>query len=203
MNVCWIVSCWKPITSGKRRPGKSCTSKISSTAVWNSSKAIDLAAAQVHHRHAALQLLPPLGQRHAVHRGGLADLRQADEGVRAAQRQAAGEAGQLGHGLPAGRWRGPRARAARSPIPAARAGRRASAASAASTGRGRRPRRWARRAGSRPGACSARQPPAVSVSPRAVTYRGRPSTMARPLRWQRSSAARAVMNGGRQRGTKL
>ena len=54
-----------------------------------------------------------------------------------------------------------------------------------------------------PWGLSARQPPAVSVSPRAVTYLGRPSTMARPFRWQRSSAARAVMNGGRQRGTKL
>ncbi|GEM_PF-4769322 len=40
MNVCWIVSCWKPITSGKRSPGNSCTSKISSTAVWNSRKAM-------------------------------------------------------------------------------------------------------------------------------------------------------------------
>src|SRR5262249_56918085 len=49
----------------------------------------------------------------------------------------------------------------------------------------------------------ARQPPAVSVSPRAVTYRGRPSTTASPFRWQRSSAARAETNRGCQRGTKL
>src|SRR5438445_792260 len=40
MNVWWNVSFWKPITSGKRRPGRSCTSKISSTAVWNSSRAM-------------------------------------------------------------------------------------------------------------------------------------------------------------------
>jgi len=33
--------------------------------------------------------------------------------------------------------------------------------------------------------------------------RGVPSTMARPFKWQRSSAASAEMNGGRQRGTKL
>src|SRR6476620_7389982 len=39
-NVCWIVSCWNPITSGNRNPGRSCTSKISSTAVKNSRKAV-------------------------------------------------------------------------------------------------------------------------------------------------------------------
>ena len=33
-----------------------------------------------------------------------------------------------------------------------------------------------------PLALFARQPPAVSVSPSAVTYRGRPSTIARPFR---------------------
>src|SRR5262249_23038778 len=38
-KVCWIVSCWRPITSGKRSPARSCTSKISSTAVWNSNRA--------------------------------------------------------------------------------------------------------------------------------------------------------------------
>src|SRR5262249_16249651 len=50
---------------------------------------------------------------------------------------------------------------------------------------------------------SARQPCGVSVSARAVTYLGAPSATARPLRWQRSSAASAVTNGGRPRGTKL
>src|SRR5262249_49736923 len=49
----------------------------------------------------------------------------------------------------------------------------------------------------------ARQPLAESVSPRAVTYLGRPAAMARPLRWHRSSAARAETNGGCHRGTKL
>src|SRR5262245_6627364 len=49
----------------------------------------------------------------------------------------------------------------------------------------------------------ARQPPGVSVVPRAVTKAGRPSAMHSPFRWQRSSGARAEMNGGRQRGTKL
>jgi hypothetical protein len=50
---------------------------------------------------------------------------------------------------------------------------------------------------------SARQPSRTSVVLRAVTYRGVRSTMASPFKWQRSSAARAEMNGGRQRGTKL
>src|SRR5262249_27532715 len=54
----------------------------------------------------------------------------------------------------------------------------------------------------------ARQPPRVSLVPRAVTKRGasRPCASAaspRPLRWQRSSGARAVTKGGRQRGRKL
>src|SRR6185436_5576912 len=36
-----------------------------------------------------------------------------------------------------------------------------------------------------------RQPPAVSVSPSAVTHRGRPSSASpSPLRWQRSSVVR-------------
>ena len=48
-----------------------------------------------------------------------------------------------------------------------------------------------------------RQPPASSLSPNAVTNRTRSSITARPFRWQRSSAASAVTNGGRQRGTKL
>ncbi len=54
-----------------------------------------------------------------------------------------------------------------------------------------------------PWALLARQPPALSVSPSAVTYLGRPSTMARPFRWQRSSGARPLRKGGRQRGLKL
>src|SRR6266446_6687757 len=62
----------------------------------------DLAAAQVDHRHAAFQLLSSFGQRYPIHGGGRTDLRQTDEGVWTAQRQAAREAGQRGHGLPAG-----------------------------------------------------------------------------------------------------
>src|SRR5262245_6160795 len=54
-----------------------------------------------------------------------------------------------------------------------------------------------------PRALLARHPAESSVAPRAVTYRGRPSRKPSPLRWQRSSGARAVTNGGRQRGTKL
>src|SRR4051794_13895554 len=54
-----------------------------------------------------------------------------------------------------------------------------------------------------PLALFARQPAAPSVPPRAVTYRGRPSAIARPLRWQRSVGSSAEMNGGRHRGTKL
>src|SRR5690242_21866503 len=46
--------------------------------------------------------------------------------------------------------------------------------------------------------------PAISfVSPSAVTYFGLPSTIARPLRWQRSDGSSSVTNGGRQRGRKL
>ena len=45
-------------TSGNRSPGSSCTSKISSTAVWNSSSATTRPSAQVHRRDAALQLAP-------------------------------------------------------------------------------------------------------------------------------------------------
>jgi hypothetical protein len=48
-----------------------------------------------------------------------------------------------------------------------------------------------------------RHPCGVSVSASAVTYFGRPSASASPFRWQRSSAASAVMKGGCQRGTKL
>src|SRR5262249_11360676 len=48
-----------------------------------------------------------------------------------------------------------------------------------------------------------RQPASSFVSPRAVTYFGLPSTMPRPLRWQRSDGSSSVTNGGRQRGTKL
>src|ERR1700736_4664246 len=50
---------------------------------------------------------------------------------------------------------------------------------------------------------SPRQPLDVFVSPRAVTYFGLPSTTTNPFKWQRSSGVKAVMNGGRQRGTKL
>jgi hypothetical protein len=54
-----------------------------------------------------------------------------------------------------------------------------------------------------PRALFARQPPSSFVSPSAVTYFGWPSTIARPLRWQRSDGSSSLMNGGRQRGTKL
>ena len=50
---------------------------------------------------------------------------------------------------------------------------------------------------------AARQPPGSSVRAITVTNAGRPSRTARPLRWQRSSAASAEMKGGRHRGTKL
>src|SRR5262245_57474662 len=48
-----------------------------------------------------------------------------------------------------------------------------------------------------------RQPALSSVSPRAVTYFGLPSTMPRPLRWQRSLGSSSETKDGRQRGTKL
>ncbi len=54
-----------------------------------------------------------------------------------------------------------------------------------------------------PFALFARQPPISFVSPSAVTYFGLPSTIARPLRWQRSDGSSSVTNGGRQRGVKL
>jgi hypothetical protein len=54
-----------------------------------------------------------------------------------------------------------------------------------------------------PLALFARQPAIAFVSPSAVTYFGLPSTIARPLRWQRSDGSSSVTNGGRQRGVKL
>src|SRR5262249_60248776 len=54
-----------------------------------------------------------------------------------------------------------------------------------------------------PRALFARQPAGSSVAPSAVTYFGRPSTIARPFKWQRSLGSRAETNGGRHRGTKL
>src|SRR5215472_7550334 len=48
-----------------------------------------------------------------------------------------------------------------------------------------------------------RQPAISFVSPSAVTYFGLPSTIPRPLRWQRSDGSSSVTKGGRQRGTKL
>src|SRR6516165_696700 len=54
-----------------------------------------------------------------------------------------------------------------------------------------------------PLALFARQPAGVFVSPRAVTYFGLPSTMPRPLRWQRSDGSSSLTNDGRQRGVKL
>src|SRR5713226_1957544 len=48
-----------------------------------------------------------------------------------------------------------------------------------------------------------RQPAISFVSPSAVTYFGLPSTIARPLRWQRSDGSSSVTDGGRQRGAKL
>ena len=104
---------------------------------------------------------------------------------------------------PPGRWPDRPAPVAPPPSAASRPGRDGRAASAAWRSRAPPSGRWRRRSGSRCAPCSARQPCGVSVSARAVTYFGAPSAMARPLRWQRSSAASAVMNGGRQRGTKL
>ena len=48
-----------------------------------------------------------------------------------------------------------------------------------------------------------RQPSATSERAIAVTKPGRAPSMARPLRWQRSSAISAEMKGGRQTGRKL
>src|SRR5262249_34000336 len=54
-----------------------------------------------------------------------------------------------------------------------------------------------------PRALFGRQPSGSSVSPSAVTYRGRPLTIPRPFRWQRSEGSSAEMNDGRHRGVKL
>src|SRR5262249_13645209 len=54
-----------------------------------------------------------------------------------------------------------------------------------------------------PRALFGRQPAIVSDSPSAVTYFGLPSTIARPLRWQRSLGSNSDTKGGRQRGRKL
>src|SRR5690606_2448301 len=48
-----------------------------------------------------------------------------------------------------------------------------------------------------------RQPSTVSLRQTAVTYFGRPCTIARPLRWQRSSGASLLMNFGFQIALKL
>jgi hypothetical protein len=42
----------------------------------------------------------------------------------------------------------------------------------------------------------ARQPAIAIVSPCAVTYFGLPSSVPRPLRWQRSDGSSSVTNGG-------
>src|SRR6478672_4020345 len=54
-----------------------------------------------------------------------------------------------------------------------------------------------------PLALVSRHLPASFVWPRAVTYFGFPSTSAMLLRWQRSSGANSVINGGFQRLRKL
>ena len=129
---------------------------------------------QVHDADAALQLRPPLGDRHAAERRGLADLRQADEG----------EAARAGPGRAC-------SRAVRSPSPPGRwPDRPAPAAPPRSRSIQTRPP-WTRgecgmakpRATVWPlatsirqplVALSGRQPCGVSVSARAVTYCGRP-----------------------------
>ena len=88
---------WGPESSGSSEPGRDTTSKISSTPVTNSRCAASRPVRRSIDADAALQLVAPLGDRHAAEGRRLADLRQADERVRAEQRQPAGEAGQLGH----------------------------------------------------------------------------------------------------------
>src|SRR3954454_18777269 len=48
-----------------------------------------------------------------------------------------------------------------------------------------------------------RQPPAVLVGANIDAYLGLPSSTASPLRWQRSSGCKPVINGGCQYGSKL
>lgn len=54
-----------------------------------------------------------------------------------------------------------------------------------------------------PRALSARHPAGASVAPSAVPYRGRPSTIPKPFRWDRSDGSSSDTNGGRHRGVKL
>src|SRR5262245_53778289 len=54
-----------------------------------------------------------------------------------------------------------------------------------------------------PRALFGRQPAISSDSPRAVTYLGRPSTIARPFKWQRSDGSSTETKGGRHLGAKL
>ena len=54
-----------------------------------------------------------------------------------------------------------------------------------------------------PVAFFSRHPPAVSVVPSAVTYFGRPSSIASPFRWQRSSGTRSETKRGFHKGVKL
>src|SRR5262249_48587179 len=163
-----------------------------------------LAAAQVHDTDAARPLLggQPLGDRDAAEDRRLTHLRQPDEGEIAHEVEAAREPRHGGDrliapGVPVHGAERPRARLA-DPQPAAVPARR--------VGHRQARQRMAPESTSirtPPRALFARRPAIVFVSPSAVTYFGLPSTLPRPLRWQRSDGASSVTNGGRQRGVKL
>ena len=143
-----------------RRPGSTCTAKISCTASSNLTKAtvcpVSMFTTQTPQARSGQR---PLGDGDAAEDGALAHLRQADEGQRTAKVQAAGEAGQLGQRLVSARGRIDDSRCRRCRIRAPTAGRRTSAANAASTARERRLRSAATSRRMPPSFLSARQPP--------------------------------------------
>ena len=121
----------------------------------------------------------------------------------AREHQPAGEPRQLGDRLDACRCRGRRPRACPCRTRAATAARRASAASGASTGPPQHGLPESTSIRTPPLALFSRQPPGVVGLAQRGDVAHRSSTTQRPFRWQRSSGASSVMNGGVQRGTKL
>ena len=96
--------------SGKRTARKHLDGEDFLHGVLESDERHGVAGLEVDDPHAADALFEPLDQRDAAEDGGLADLRQADERQRSEEREAAGEAGQLGDGFVAARGQvdGPR-----------------------------------------------------------------------------------------------
>ena len=96
-NVRWRVSSWRPRTSGNRTPARTSTAKSSSMPASNSmnwsARPVRRSIAQTPHFSSCARAVMGRPPKTAA----LPHLRQAHEGVRPVEGQAAGEAGQLGH----------------------------------------------------------------------------------------------------------